>query len=313
MSYHDQRPRSQKFAMWLIKSPLGLKISARGRTKAAKTELPGVHNETVHIPRSKGTGTVRARVYKPENAQGPLPILLYFHGGGYATGWPERHHSMYKRLIAIKPCIIVAPAFRLSIEEPYPAGHDDCYDTLLWVNANAARLGGREDWIGVAGNSSGGGIAVSMAIRARDTKDVALAFLMPLYPMVDDRATNWSELPANKITWTARHGVLAWHLLLRSVRAQKQYDIPSYAVPARAQDFSNLPPTLSYVGSNDILRSEVETIVGKLEEAGNEVCFRVFDELFHAMEDSVPDHPVSKDVHAWIDREFAKMMDCCCQ
>lgn len=313
MSHPDPRPFSQKFAMWLIKSRLGLKISAKGRTKAAETQLQGAHNETVHIQRSTEDGTIRARVYTPENAQGPLPIVVYFHGGGYATGWPERHHATYKRLMDAKPCIIVAPAFRLSIEEPYPAGHDDCYDTLLWVKENTAHLGGRPDWIAVAGNSSGGGLAMSMALRARDTKDVQLAFQMPLYPMVDDRASKWSDLPANKITWTKRHGVLAWHLLLKSLRSEKRYDIPAYAVPARARDFSNLPATLSYVGSNDILRKEVETLISNLEEAGNKVRFRVFDDLFHAMEDSVPDHATSKDVHAWIDREFAKMIDRYCR
>ena len=308
MSHTDLRPTSQKVAMWLIKSPLGLKISARGRKKAAETTLDGVENVTLSVPRSDGSGSTRVRIYKPRDAQAPLPILIYFHGGGYATGWPERHHDTYQRLMQAYPCIIVAPAFRLSIEAPYPAGHDDCYDTLLWVAKNAEHLGGRQDWIGVGGNSSGGGLALSMALRARDTGDLRLAFQMPLYPMIDDRASNWADLPAHKITWSRQHGVLAWHLLLKSVRAEKRYEIPEYAVPARAQDLTNLPPTLSYVGTHDILLNEVQTLVQTLRTAGNDTRFAVFEDLFHAMEDSVPDAGVSTDVHDWLAREFASLL-----
>lgn len=312
MSQEDLRPTSQKFAMWLVKSQLGLKISARGRKKAADTALYGVKNETLSVPRSDGSGSTRVRVYKPLDAKGPLPILVYYHGGGYATGWPERHHATYQRLMKAYPCIIVAPAFRLSIEAPYPAGHNDCYDTLLWAAQNAEMLGGRPDWIGVGGNSSGGGLAISMALRARDTGDVKLAFQMPLYPMIDDRASNWTTLPANKITWSRQHGVLAWHLLLKDLRAEKRYEIPEYAVPARATDLSGLPPALSYVGTHDILLNEVETFVQRLKDAGNPARFRTFDTLFHAMEDSVPDAKVSVDVHDWIAREFAELLGQTC-
>ena len=312
MSQSDLRPFSQKFAMWLIKSPFGLKLSARGRTKAAQTQLDGFHNETIEIPRRNGNGTIRTRVYKPAGAKGPLPIVVYYHGGGYATGWPERHHATYKRLMETRPCIIVAPAFRLSIEAAYPAGHNDCYDALLWVRDNAAEIGGRPDWIVTGGNSSGGGLALSMAIRARDNGDLKLAFQMPLYPMIDDRSNKWTALPANKITWSKSHGILAWHLLLKDVRSEKKYDIPADAAPARADNLSGLPPTLTYVGGDDILHSEVETLAHNLKEAGNEISFKSFDNLFHAMEDSVPTAAVSKNVHKWLESEFASFVDRYC-
>lgn len=312
MSKTDLRPASQKFAMWLIKSPLGLKLSARGRKKAANVQLDGVHNETIQIPRRDGSGTIRARVYKPKGVTGPLPIVVYYHGGGYATGWPERHHAFYKRLMDTRPCIIVAPAFRLSIEAPYPAGHDDCYDALLWVRDHAQDLGGRADWIISAGNSSGGGLALSMAMRARDRGDLKLAFQMPLYPMIEDRSTRWSALAADKITWSKSHGVLAWHLLLQGQRRQKTYQIPADAAPARAEDLTGLPPTISYVGSHDILLSEAQTMADRLQQAGNPSAFRVFENLFHAMEDSVPDAGPSQEVHDWTQAQFASYVDQYC-
>lgn len=312
MTKQDLRPRAQKIAMMLIRTPLGLRISARGRKKAAETQLEGAVNETIMIPRRDGDGSIRARVYKPAAAKGPLPIVVFYHGGGYATGRPERHHAFYQRMIETRPCIIVAPAFRLTSEAPYSAGHDDCYDSLLWVRDNAAQLGGSADKIILAGNSSGGGLALSTALRARDTGDVKPAFQMPLYPMIDDRPNIWSVLPKNKITWNKNHGILAWHLLLRNVRQAKRYEIPAYAAPARAPDVSNLPPMLSYVGAHDILLNESVTMADRVKEAGGEVTFRVFDDLFHAMEDSAPDTEPAKAVHSWFAQEFGRMVDTYC-
>jgi acetyl esterase/lipase len=295
--------------MWLVKSPAGLKLSARGRKKAANSQLTGVFNETIMIPRRNGSGDIRARVYKPLRADGPLPVVLFFHGGGYATGWPERHHAFYERLMKTRPCIIVAPAFRLSIEAPYPAGHDDCYDSLVWLRDNAATLGGRSDAIILAGNSSGGGLALSTALRARDNGDPSPAFMMPLYPMIDDREGHWTDLPKDKITWSKQHGILAWHLLLKDVRAQKRYDIPAYAAPIRATDLAGLPPMLSYVGAHDILLNEAKDIAQRISDAGGTVTFRVFDDVFHAMEDSAPDLPGSRAVNQWLPAEFARLYD----
>lgn len=312
MSKSDPRPFGQKMAMRLIKSPLGLKISARGRKKAADKQLENAVNETVMIPRRHEAGEVRARVYKPANASGPLPIVVFFHGGGYATGWPERHHAFYQRIMSARPCIVVAPSFRLSIEAPYPAGHDDCYDTLLWVRDNADRLGGNADNIILAGNSSGGGLVLSSALRARDSGDVKIAFMMPLYPMIDDRASNWTQLPRNKITWSREHGVLAWHLLLRDIRSRKRYEIPAYATPARADNVSDLPPMLGYVGALDILKDEAEKMADRIRQAGVDVTFRTFDGLFHAMEDSAPQTPQAVEVNQWVSDEFRRMVDTYC-
>jgi acetyl esterase/lipase len=303
----------QRFAMWLIKRPAGLRFSRRGAAKAAALDLENAVNERVVIPRRDGSGGIQTRIYKPTNAKGPLPIVVYFHGGGFSTGWPERHHGMFARLMRVRPCIIVAPAFRSSLEAPYPAGHDDCYDALLWARDNAEALGGSAQSIIVAGNSSGGGLALSMALRARDRGDLEIAFQMPLYPMVDDRSKNWTEVPKNKVTWSKEHGVMAWHLLLRSIRAEKRYEIPVDAVPARATDLSNLPPLLSYVGTDDILCKEVVDIVERIEAAGNTVTFKSFDGLFHAMEDSVPDSALSKSVQSWVESGFAQMVDTYCK
>lgn len=311
MGQKDIRPTGQKIAMALVRSQMGLRLSTLGRKKGAKETLDGFVNETVEIPRSSGEGTIRARVYKPLNAPAGLPVVVSFHGGGYATGWPERHHAYYKRLMEARPCIVVAPAYRFSLDAPYPAPHNDCYDTVLWARDNAASLGGSGDIV-LTGNSAGGGLALSCALRARDTGDVDIAFVMPLYPMIDDRSINWSKIPANLLTWNVTNNVLAWHLYLKEVRAEKRVMIPAYAVPARAEDLSGLPPLLGFVGEHDIILAETEAFVERMKEAGGTTVFRVFPETFHAMEDSAPDLPQSREINAWIAEQFGQMVDTYC-
>jgi acetyl esterase/lipase len=308
MTQSDIRPKEQKIAMALVRSTFGLKLSRLGAKKGAKSVLDGVINDTVEIPRKAGAGTIRARVYKPKGNLKNLPIVVSFHGGGYATGWPERHHAYYKRLMAARPCIVVAPAYQTSLDAPFPGPFDDCYETVLWARDNAEALGGSGDII-LTGNSAGGGLALSCAMRAADTKDVNISFVMPLYPMIDDRSANWTVVPKDQVTWNVTNNVLAWHLYLKGLRAQKRYEIPAYAVPARATDLSGLPPLAGFVGDRDIVCAEYVRFVEQLTADGGSAEFKVFPETFHAMEDSAPDLPRSIEINRWITDTFAEMVD----
>ncbi|MEO3413105.1 alpha/beta hydrolase [Roseovarius sp. CAU 1744] len=311
MAQPDIRPASQKFAMALVRSQTGLRLSRMGAKKGAKQVLDGCVNETVEVPRSNGQGTIRTRVYKPKGDARDLPIVVSFHGGGFATGWPERHHAFYRRLMESRPCIVVAPAYTVSIDAPFPAAHDDCYDTVLWVREHAAKLGGSGDII-LAGNSSGGGLALSCALRARDCGDAKIAFVMPLYPMIDDRSSNWPQLDKKLLTWNVTNSVLSWHLYLKDIRARKRYEIPAYAVPARAADLSGLPPLLGFVGNHDIIFAEYQHFVDRLIAAGGTAVFKVFAETFHAMEDSAPNLPRSREINQWVSDSFSAMVDTFC-
>ena len=114
-------------------------------------------------------------IYRPKDDGESLPVMVYLHGAGYITGNPEQTGFFIEKYIQTRPCVVIAPAYRTSYVKPYPAGFDDCYDTLVWVQLNAEKIGANADKIIVAGHSGGGGLTAAVTLKARDTGDVKIA------------------------------------------------------------------------------------------------------------------------------------------
>ncbi|GIS21085.1 MAG: hypothetical protein CM15mP120_30010 [Pseudomonadota bacterium] len=93
------------------------------------------------FPSSDGTLANPCSVYKPLQQDRPLPLLIYFHGGGYVLGAPEMSADVLERFINTRPCVVVAPDYRKAYTEPFPAGFNDCYETLLWAPTTQEQLG----------------------------------------------------------------------------------------------------------------------------------------------------------------------------
>src|SRR4051794_17507162 len=254
-----------------------------------------------HIASRSGGPPIRVRVYRPSAATGPLPVMLYLHGGGYVHGVPEQFGSSIKRFIETQPCIIVAPDYRKAVESPYPAAFDDCYDTLLWIGENAASLGGRTDGFIVSGHSAGGGLAAAVSLKATDSGEIKIAFQMPLYPMIDDRQNSASIAGNDAPVWDEAANRLAWSRYLDGVR-----DVTPYAAAARCTDFARLPPTITYVGSLDPLRDETKIYVENLRRASVPVEFELFDGAFHGFDVMVPDAPISRRANRFLMENFQK-------
>src|ERR1700692_3687919 len=154
-------------------SPLVLRFIGRA---ALGKNTRGLLCQQLYVPSRNGGAPIRVRVYRPTAAIGPLPVMLYLHGGGYFHGVPEQFGSSIKDFIETEPCIIVAPDYRKAVESPYPAAFNDCYDTLLWIRDNAASIGGRTDRFIVSGHSAGGGLAAAVSLKATHTDDAKIDF-----------------------------------------------------------------------------------------------------------------------------------------
>lgn len=286
VSLADIRPelRARAALLGLLLLPFNeRRLRAAGR---ATRLLRGMHTRKLHYEQrdidGPNGGKLRLCIYTPHQPRPGVPGLLWMHGGGYAIGAPEQGEAFIRRFIEASGCVVVAPDYTLSIDAPYPAALEDCYAALLWLKANAGKYGVRTDQLMVGGDSAGGGLAAALSLYARDRGEVAIAFQMPLYPMLDDRMDTESARDNNAPAWNSKSSEAAWRLYL-----DKRFgtnDVPAYAAPARAADLGGLPPACFYVGSLEPFRDEAKTYAERLQKSGVRVRFRVFDGCFHAFD-----------------------------
>ncbi len=253
------------------------------------------------ITRKDGT-KLRICIFKPLRPKENVPGVLWLHGGGYALGAPEQSKMMAKEFIAVSDCIVVAPDYRLSIEATYPAALEDCYEVLLWMKSHVNVLGIRDNQLMVGGDSAGGGLTAALTLYARDKGEVAIAFQMPLYPMLDDRMTSESAKANNAPVWNSKSNFNGWKLYLGELFGTP--NVPYYASPARAVDYINLPPTATFVGELEPFRDETIQYVENLRKAGVPVEFEIYKGCYHAFEQMCPKAEVSKKAIAFIIHSF---------
>jgi acetyl esterase len=136
-------------------------------------------DDTLHIPTRDGA-TLRAKLWA-EHAKPNLPVLLYFHGGGFMVGSPETHEALCKHLAHLAHCAVVSLDYRLAPAHTFPTAHNDALDALEWLAANAASLGLDPTRIAIGGDSAGGTLAAATAIAARDA-GIDLRLQLLFYP-----------------------------------------------------------------------------------------------------------------------------------
>jgi len=257
--------------------------------------------------RSKSGGPdIRIRIFRPKNASKKLPAMLYNHGGGYMLGVPEISIKVMRQFIETRPCVIVAPDYRKSIDDPYPAGFNDCYDTLLWMKENADTLGILPSKFIVAGHSAGGGLTAAITLKARDTKDVEIAFQMPIYPMIDHRQASASDKNKTGIPlWNRKTNAFGWNLYLQNVKSTP----PTYASPALNTNYKDFPPTITFVGGLEVFKDETIQYVEALRKENIPVKFELFEGAFHAFEVIAKQSAIGKRASQFQMQAFAEYMD----
>lgn len=220
--------------------------------------------------------------------------VLFFHGGGYFTGFPDMGVSYDWRartLAATSGVPVLLVDYRLAPEHPYPMPQEDCYAALLWLSGNAQRLGVDAQRIAVLGNSAGGGLAASVALLARDRGGPPIAQQMLLCPMLDDRTPEVDPEFRRFLTWTVEDDVTGWQALIGTSVGG---DVPCYAAPARATDLSGLPPAYIEVGGLDFLRDQAFEYGRRLNATGVPTELHSFPGCPHSFEAIAPDAAVSR-------------------
>lgn len=267
-----------------------VKISMRLRGDSADDFPVLVTERTFTAP--KRDESLQIRIYTPGNSYPPYAALLYLHGGAFVAGDLDTEHYRCLRFACDVGCIVVAVAYRLAPEHPFPAGLEDCYAALCWLAAEGQALGVDGRRIAVGGSSAGGTLAAALALLARDRGGPRLALQMLLYPALDDRLQTESmrEFVATP-AWTLADSKHMWSYYLGDLAKDA---VPPYAAPARCEDLHGLSPAYLLTAELDALRDEGIDYAARLLRAGVPTELHQFAGTFHAFEMAAPNATLSR-------------------
>ncbi|OMC16702.1 alpha/beta hydrolase [Mycobacterium colombiense] len=244
---------------------------ARSRLRLLKVPpkmLPNLRIEDRTIAHGERTD-IPVRIYWPDSDVSPLPVVVFYHGGGFCLGDLDTHDPVARTHAVGAEAIVVSVGYRLAPEYPFPAGVDDCWAALQWVAENAAELGGDPDNIAVAGDSAGGNLAAVTALLARDNGGPALRFQLLWYPTVTadlslPAYTDNAEAPI--LNREVIDAFLSWYV--PDLDITDPTALPTTMAPANAADLSGLAPAYIGTAEHDPLRDDGARYAELLGAAG---------------------------------------------
>jgi acetyl esterase/lipase len=249
----------------------------------ADLSMDGVSLRELAVPGLDGAPDVVVRFFTPEHVDGPLPVLVWIHGGGFAIGTAASSDPYCVDVVRELGFAVANVEYRLAPETPFPGPLDDCYAAVAYIHSHADELGVDPDRIAVGGQSAGGGLAAGTVLRARDEGVVPVAFQLLEIPELDDRLhtvsmTEFVDTPM----WHRPNAILSWQYYLgESYSGPDDPNVSIYAAPARATDLAGLPPTYVSTMELDPLRDEGIDYAVRLLQAGVSVELHSFPGTFH--------------------------------
>jgi len=234
---------------------------ARGRLMQKKP-VPVAKVEEMTIPGPGGE--IPIRVYWPTE-EGSLPVLVFYHGGGWVTGNLDTSDNLCRMLSSRAPAVVVSVDYRLAPEHCFPAAVDDSYAALEWVSRNAERLDVDSSRVAVGGASAGGNLAAAVALMTRDRAGPGLASQVLIYPV-----TNLLDLTtASHLHFADGYGMTREHV--EFFRDSYLPEVPDrknpYASPLLAESLEDLPSAIVITAGFDVLRDEGVAYAERLEAA----------------------------------------------
>jgi len=220
-------------------------------------------------------GTIPLRVYRPGGVPDsrPLPVLVFFHGGGWVIGDIETHDVVCRQVTAEAGISVISVDYRLAPENKFPAAVDDAWAATRWIAAHGAELGIDPARLAVGGDSAGGNLAAVVALLARDAGGPKISLQVLTYPVTDLGAETKSYADLAEGYMLTRDS-MRW---FRAHYLSKEEDALDWRVsPIRATSLAGLPPALVITAGFDPLRDEGQAYALRLSEAGvsvDAVCF----------------------------------------
>jgi acetyl esterase len=251
-------------------------LERRTFTQPAAPEVASVRTLEARGP----AGPIPLRSYRPagSTADAVLPVLVYYHGGGWVIGDLETHDVLCRQLANLSGCAVVSVGYRLAPEHRFPAAVDDALAAARWVRANAGTLKVDADRMAVGGDSAGGNLAAVVALAARDAGDLPLAYQLLIYPATDQRR-GWPSHTINGEGYLlTRDSINFYHDLYLGDAA---HDLDWRASPLLHGDHSRLPPAFVLTAGYDPLRDEGLQYAHALSTAGTRATLVNFERQVH--------------------------------
>jgi acetyl esterase/lipase len=222
-------------------------------------------------------GDLPARVYRPKSEDGALPVIVYWHGGGWVIANLDVYDATPRAIAKAANAVVISCHYRLAPENKFPAAHDDAFAQYKWALANAGAFGGDPMRIAVMGESAGGNLAINVAMRARDEGIAAPKHMALIYPVAgndmdtDSYRQNANAKPLNK-------AMMEW-FVKQTFESKEQTSDPR--VNLVAADLKSLPSATIILAEIDPLRSEGRELGRRLKEAGSDVNMKMYQGVTH--------------------------------
>lgn len=223
-------------------------------------------------------GEIPIRIYTPEG-NGPFPVLVFFHGGGFVICSLDSHDQICRMLTNRAHCVVVSIDYHMAPEHRFPAAPEDCYAATQWVAENAASINGDSARIAVGGDSAGGNLAAVVSLMAHERGGPKLVFQLLIYPVTDHYDPGTQSLRDNADGYFLTRDDMIW-FTNHYIKSDADIGHP-YLHPLRAKDLSNLPPAYVVTAEYDPLRDEGEAYAQRLRDAGVPVQAKRYNGMIH--------------------------------
>ncbi|MFI9610473.1 alpha/beta hydrolase [Streptomyces sp. NPDC052023] len=247
--------------------------------QSGEIEKPAVDEEWITVEGGP-TGSVRARIVKPADAEGTLPVIVYIHGAGWVFGNAHTHDRLVRELAVGANAAVVFPEYDLSPEARYPVAIEQNWTVARWVVEQGATKGLDATRMAVAGDSVGGNMSAALTLMAKERGGLPLVQQVLFYPVTDASFDTGSYHQFATGYFLRRDG-MQWFWDQYTTDEAARAQITASPLRATTEQLTGLPPALVITAEADVLRDEGEAYANKLREAGVPVTAARFQGIIH--------------------------------
>jgi acetyl esterase len=255
------------------------------------------------------TGNVSIRIFRPQGVKEALPVVMYFHGGGWVLGSKDTHDRLLRSLASESQVAFVFVNYTPSPEAQFPVPTQQAYEATKYVAEHGKELNLDSSRLAIAGDSVGGNMTAVVALMAKEKGTPKIMYQALLYPVTDAAMNTASYKQFANGPWLTKPG-MNWFWNAYAPRMEDRKKITVSPLQASIEQLKDLPAALLITDENDVLRDEGEAYGRKLSQAGVEVTSVRFNQTIHdfAMLNPLADSPATKSAISMIARKLRSVL-----